>query len=124
MTATLPRIRVVRLPVIDIQDRLRAADDELARLRPEYADAADAAKRAERAREEAIARAATDAEGGTTEKRWAAIVAVAGMGLEEEARYARLKAEVAVLSDRVMANASLLKSAHGQRDVGRYEDGP
>lgn len=121
--ATLRRIEAVQLTVPDIQDRLIGLDTELARTMREYADAAEAAKLAGRTREVALAEAADAADGSPTEKRWAALVIVGHAGLAEEARYARLKAEVDVLSDRIMANASLLKSARGQ-GVGRYEDGP
>ncbi len=123
MTATLPRISGV-LTVADIEDRMIGLDDDLCRTRSEYATAAEEAKRASRKREVALAEAADQAPGSPTEKRWAALVAVGEQGLEAEARFARIKAEVEVTLSRVIAGAALLKSAKGQRDVGRYRDGP
>lgn len=124
MTATIPRIEAVQLTVPELQDSLIGLRADLARTRSEFAHAAEQSKLAKSRRDEAIARAATDAEGGTTEKRLAAIVAVGEQGYEEEARYARLEAEVKIICHQIMADASLLKSARGQGDVGRWEDGP
>lgn len=123
--ATLPKLEDVQLTVPELQDSLIGLRADLARTRAEFARAAEESKLAKGRRDEAIARAATDAEGGTTEKRWAAIVKVGDQGYEEEARYARLEAEVKIICHQIMADASLLKSAaRGQGDVGRYEDGP
>ncbi len=124
--ATLPRIKGVLTDAefAQTQDRLIGLRNELALNRTALADAAEANKRATRRREEAVATAAGKAPGTPTEKRWAALEAVGDEGLEEEARYARLRAEVDVIFHEVIANASLLKSANARHDVGRYEDGP
>ncbi len=121
--ATIPRIEGVQLTVPQLQDSLIGLRSDLARTRSEFALAAEASKLAKSKREEAIAAAATNAEGTPTEKRWRAIVEVGDQGLAEEATYARLKAEIEVICHQVIADASLLKSARGQGDVGRYDEG-
>ncbi len=121
MTGGDRTIEPMALTVPQIEARLAELDNLLKAGAYEYAAAAEAKVRSARERDTLIALAFRDAEGQPTERRQLALAAVGNYGIEAEATYARLAAEVETIEQRVIIGTSLLKAAgKGSGEDPRY----
>lgn len=112
MIAEPPRtLTDMSLTVAQIEARLVELDNLLKCGHHDYAVAAEAKVRAVREREVKIAEAFGRKPGTPTERKQLAVAEVGNYGIDAEATYARLAADMEVIEHRIVTGAALLKSA-------------